>query len=195
MLADLPPPLIEPDPLPYEARLDSRPAGAIRGVVIHCTETPDLASARRIGEQARYPSGTGNSGHFYIDLDGRIVQYVAIERVAHHVRGHNADSIGIELVNLGRYPLWLHAGHQAMDTPYTEAQIVALRALLGELERRLPDLEWIAGHEDLDREQVPAEDDPGRNVPRKRDPGPMFPWTTVLEGSRLQRLPAALDGT
>lgn len=187
MLVDLPPPLIEPVPLPYEAQLEARPISAIRGVVIHCTETPDLASARQMGEQARYPSGTGNSGHFYIDLDGRILQYVAIERVAHHVRGRNADSIGIELVNRGRYPLWLHAGHQAMEAPYTPAQIEALRALLGELERRLPELDWIAGHEDLDREWVPAEDDPGQRVPRKRDPGPMFPWQAVLAGSRLRR--------
>ena len=190
MLADLPPPLIEPDPLPYEARLEARPPEAIRGLVIHCTETPDLDSARRIGETERYPSGTGNSGHFYIDLDGRILQYVGIERIAHHVRGHNAQSIGIELVNRGRFPHWLHAEHQAMEAAYSAAQIGALRALIGELERQLPSLEWIAGHEDLDREQVPAEDNPQRRVPRKRDPGPMFPWPAVLEGSRLQRIEA-----
>ncbi len=185
MLPDLPPP-IDVEPLPYEARLDARPLTAIRGVVIHCTETPDLASARRIGERAVYPSGTGNSGHFYIDLDGRILQYVAPERIAHHVRGHNADTLGIELVNRGRYPHWLHAEHQAMNTPYSEAQVSALRGLLADLERRLPDLQWIAGHEDLDREQVPAADQPEVQVARKRDPGPQFPWATVLEGSRLE---------
>lgn len=187
MLPDAPPPLIEIDPLPYEARLESRPLEAIRGVVIHCTETPDLASARQIGERTVYPSGTGNSGHFYIDLDGRILQYVAPERIAHHVRGRNADTLGIELVNRGRYPHWLHASHQDMLTPYTEPQIAALRALLAELEQRLPDLVWIAGHEDLDRETVPATDQPATRVARKRDPGPQFPWEAVLEGSRLAR--------
>ncbi|WP_425511244.1 N-acetylmuramoyl-L-alanine amidase [Pseudomarimonas salicorniae] len=187
-MPDAPPTTIEIDPLPYETRLEARPTAAIRGVVIHCTETPDLARARRIGEEVRYPSGTGNSGHYYIDLDGRTLRYVAPERIAHHVRGHNADSIGIELVNRGRYPHWLHADHQAMDTPYTPAQIAALRRLLAELESRLPTLEWIAGHEDLDREQVPAADDPSRQVPRKRDPGPMFPWDEVLAGSRLRRV-------
>lgn len=190
MLADLPPPPILPEPLPWEQRLEVRAADAIRGVVIHCTETPDLATARRLNEAILYPSGTGNSGHFYIDLDGTVYQYVEIRRIAHHVRGHNADTVGIELVNRGRHPHWLARQQPTMDTPYTDAQIEALRALLGELERRLPSLTWIAGHEDLDREWVPASDDPSVLVPRKRDPGPMFPWERVLEGSRLRR-PAA----
>lgn len=187
MIADLPPPLFDHEPLPYEARLETRELAAIRGVVIHCTETPDLASARRIGEVAVYPSGTGNSGHYYIDLDGRIVQYVAPERIAYHVRGRNADTLGIELVNLGRYPNWLDAGHQSMDAPYTDAQIAALRRLLSDLESRVPGLAWIAGHEDLDRERVPAADQPAIRVQRKRDPGPRFPWARVLQGSRLKR--------
>jgi N-acetylmuramoyl-L-alanine amidase len=80
-----------------------------------------------------------------------------------------------------------------MDTPYPAAQIAALRALLGELERRLPSLEWIAGHEDLDPESVPAEDDPALKVRRKRDPGPLFPWPEVLAGSRLQRRPGTVS--
>jgi N-acetylmuramoyl-L-alanine amidase len=194
MPAELPAPSIEQEPLPYEARLDARPLAAIRGVVIHCTETPDLASARAIGEQVRYASGTGNSGHLYIDLDGRIVEFVRAGRIAHHVRGHNGDSLGIELVNRGRHPHWLRSDHQAMDEPYTAAQIGALRALLADLERRLPGLEWIAGHEDLDRQFVPAEDNPGIRVRRKRDPGPLFPWHEVLLGSRLQRRSAASAG-
>ena len=54
-------------------------------------------------------------------------------RSAHHTRGYNARSIGIELVNTGRYPHWLDSRQQAMDEPYTDAQIAALIALLQRL--------------------------------------------------------------
>ena len=180
------------DPLPYEDRLDARPLGQIDLVVIHCTELPDLATARRFGEEVRYPSGTGNSGHYYIDRDGHVARYIAPERVAHHVRGYNARAIGIELVNRGRWPDWLDSRHQAMDEPYTPAQVQALIALLRELAQHYPALRYIAGHEDLDREEVPASDDPQLRVTRKRDPGPQFPWNAVLAAVPLQRLqPAA----
>lgn len=188
MLPDLPPPVIHVDPLPYESRLEARPLARIRTVVIHCTETPDLASARAFGEKVLYPgSGTGNSGHYYIDRDGTTFRYVSPDRVAHHVRGHNADSIGIELVNRGRYPHWLDSRHQAMDEPYPAEQVQALVALLRQLEAELPGLERIAGHEDLDRSTEPASNDPRLQVPRKRDPGPRFPWDQVLAGTRLVR--------
>ena len=46
MLPDLPPPSVHIEPLPYEARLDPRPRAQVDLVVIHCTELPDLATAR-----------------------------------------------------------------------------------------------------------------------------------------------------
>jgi N-acetylmuramoyl-L-alanine amidase len=156
-------------------------------VVIHCTELPDLAMARVYGERVHYPSGTGNCGHFYIDRDGRIEQYAPPERIAHHVRGWNGRSLGIELVNTGRYPHWLAADHQAMEEPYTAAQIASLIALLQALCREIPTLTQIAGHEDLDTEWVAASDNPALQVPRKRDPGPLFPWAAVLEALPLRR--------
>ena len=110
------------------------------------------------------------------------------ERVAHHVRGYNPRSIGIELVNTGRYPDWLDSRHQAMDEPYADAQIESLIALLSGLRGALPNLRWIAGHEDLDTARVPASDDADKTVARKRDPGPLFPWERVLAAVPLQRL-------
>ena len=59
-------------------------------------------------------------------------------------------------------------------------------ALLADLQARIPSITQIAGHEALDTDEVEASDDPARLVRRKRDPGPMFPWTRVLAGSRLQ---------
>ncbi len=182
-------PSVHVDPLPYEARLEPRPLAQVDLVVIHCTELPDLAAAREFGERILYPdSGTGNSGHFYIDRDGSCHRYAAPGRIAHHVRGHNPRSIGIELVNTGRWPHWLDSRHQAMDEPYPDAQIDALAGLLAMLQAQIPSLQWIAGHEDLDRERVAASDDPAIEVARKRDPGPMFPWAKVLAATSLKRL-------
>ncbi len=180
---------VQIDPLPYELKLDARPLSQIDLIVIHCTETPTLASAREFGERVLYAgSGTGNSGHYYIDRDGRTVLYVRPDRVAHHVRGYNPRSIGIELVNTGRYPHWRDSTHQAMNEPYPEAQIAALLALLKQLQREFPNVRYIAGHEDLDREMEQALDDPKVQVPRKRDPGPLFPWQRVMERIELERL-------
>ena len=179
-------------PLPYEALLDERPRNRIDLVVIHCTELPDLAMARSFGERALYDSGTGNSGHYYIDRDGSVHQYVAVERIAHHVRGYNPRAVGIELVNTGRYPDWLAAGSQSMAEAYTEQQIIALTALLNQLQRELPSLKFIAGHEELDTTQVPASDDEEVLVHRKLDPGPLFPWHRVMRDITLQRLDPAL---
>jgi len=132
-------PRIEKNHLPYVPRLDTRPLEVIELVVIHCTELPDLAAARTYGEKVLYPeSGTGNSGHWYIDRDGRIVEYVPPQRIAHHVRGRNQRSLGIELVNLGRWPDWLDSRRQTPDDTYPPAQIAALRALLHFLHASLP---------------------------------------------------------
>jgi N-acetylmuramoyl-L-alanine amidase len=177
-------------PLPYEQQLEARAPSAIELVVIHCTELPDLATAREYGERVHYASGTGNSGHFYIDRDGTVHAFVRPERVAHHVRGHNPRAIGIELVNSGRYPDWLDSRRQAMDEPYTEAQLGALVALLRVLAERYPTLRQVAGHEDLDTEEVAASDDPTQRVRRKRDPGPRFPWERVLREVPLERIGA-----
>jgi N-acetylmuramoyl-L-alanine amidase len=186
MFADLP---VHDWPLPYEAQLEARSSAAIELVVIHCTELPDLATAREYGERVIYEdSGTGASGHFYIDRDGSVHVWVSPERIAHHVRGHNARSIGIELVNRGRYPHWLDSHHQVMDEPYPAAQIEALIALLSALKMHFPNLRHIAGHDQLDIGEVPASDDASIMVRRKLDPGPLFPWDRVIEASGLERL-------
>ena len=181
-------PIVRVALLPYAERLAPRALDEVDLVVIHCTELPDLASARRFGEQVHYPqSQTGNSGHFYIDRDGSIHQYVPVDRSAHHTRGFNTRSIGIELVNTGRYPDWLDSRRQAMDEPYAPVQVDALVAMLQHLQSTLPALRWIAGHEDLDTTEVEASDDPGRRVRRKRDPGPLFPWAPVCAAIELRR--------
>lgn len=172
--AVLPSPPITYAPLSYESRLARRTLRNIDMVVIHCTELPDMAMAREYGERVLYDSGTGNSGHYYIDRNGSIQQYVALERVAHHVRGHNPHTLGIELVNSGRYPHWLDSRHQQMHEPYPDAQINALVTLLQWLEQQLPSVRRIAGHEALDTTQEAASDDPRARSSASATPGRCF---------------------
>lgn len=179
------------DLLPYVQRLDSRCTDHISLVVIHCTELPDMAMARVYGEKIHYPEKqTGNSGHFYIDRDGAIQQWVPLDRIAHHVRGFNPQSIGIELVNNGRYPNWFQSGHQLMSEPYPALQIKALVSLLNHLRCEIPGLKHVAGHEDLDTGMIPSEDKPDIKIRRKLDPGVLFPWSGLLKQIPLHRLMA-----
>ena len=186
---------IRQDPLPYSQRLDSRCTDYISLVVIHCTELPDMAMARVYGEKVLYPEKqTGNSGHFYVNRDGSIEQWVPLGRVAHHVRGFNPQSIGIELVNSGRYPDWFHASHQVMSEPYPDLQIKALVALLNHLQTELSSLKKVAGHEDLDSGMIPSEDKPDIMIRRKLDPGLLFPWSGLMKRISLHRFMAPSYG-
>lgn len=198
-------------PLPYQPLLATRTLSQIDLLVIHCTELPDLATAREYGERLLYPTqehsginvgsgtekpaslktGTGNSGHFYIDRDGSIEQWIDPQHIAHHVRGFNPRSVGIELVNLGRYPDWFHSARQHMTERYPQAQIDALLALIRYLRETLPALRQICGHTELDQERIPASDNAAVHVYRKLDPGPLFPWLRVLHECGLQALTAS----
>jgi len=175
-------------PLSYVDRLDKRPIDSSEMIVIHATELPDLGTAREYGERIHYEaSDTGNSGHFYIDRDGGLEKWVPIERVAHHVRSHNRRSVGIELVNRGRWPHWLDSRHQEWNEHYSRTQIEALVALLKKLRSNLPNLEHIAGHDELDTGLVDASDDASIKVQRKVDPGPLFPWDEIESRVGLKR--------
>lgn len=174
-------PVIVRNHLSYVARLKPREPATIDLAVIHCTELPDRAAARKFGEEIHYPeSGTGNSGHYYIEQNGGIEQWVPEDRVAHHVRGFNERSIGIELDNRGRYPSWFDSRQQKMTERYTLPQLNSLIGLINRLSVQLPSLQWIAGHEDLDRTRIPSTDNPSVFVNRKMDPGPQFPWKEVI---------------
>ena len=175
-------------PLHYFDRLAHRPLEAVKLAVVHATELPSLSEARVYGERIHYQeNATGNSGHFYIDRDGSVECWVPPERVAHHVRDFNRQSVGIELVNRGRFPNWLDRASQGWHEPYSEAQLGALEDLLNQLRLTLPALHYITGHDQLDVTMVQATDDTGQGhqVRRKVDPGPLFPWSRVLDTTQL----------
>jgi len=173
--------------LSYNDNLEKRDTASIESIVLHCTELPTLEMAGEYGERIVYEgSRTGNSGHYYIDRDGTVYRYVRDNRVAHHVAGHNHHSIGIEIVNNGRYPHWFHSTHQAPTEEYTETQINSLRKLLRYLKKQYPHISRLSRHSDLDTRKIKAEDNPAVLIHRKIDPGPLFPWKEVLaEWNRL----------
>ena len=181
-------PIIHENLLPYVSSLESRSNESINLAVIHCTELPDLATAREYGQRIRYSTtATGNSGHYYVERSGRIEQWVPLKRIAHHVRGYNERSVGIELDNKGRYPDWFDSRKQAMTDFYPLSQINSLVNFLLKLSAELPNLKWIAGHESLDTSQVRASDNPELFVCRKSDPGPLFPWQELLAKISLEK--------
>jgi N-acetylmuramoyl-L-alanine amidase len=191
-------PQIKRLPVSYQQRLAPRSAEQIDLLVLHCTELPDLESARRYAEQIHYTeSQTGACGHLYVAKSGSVFEYVDPLRVAHHCVGYNERSIGIELDNLGRYPDWHHLRHQSLTDPYPEAQIQSLIALIEHLQGQFPKLHWMAGHEQLDTRLLPAADDPESRIRRKVDPGPLFPWGRMqahFAGRLLHAVPSGSSG-
>lgn len=160
----------------WNSELRKRDLGEIDMVVLHCTEEPDLAAARRLADETT----EGIAGHIYIDRDGKIEQWVDSDRICSHTYGYNERSIGIEIVNLGRYPDHFRSDNQQMTEPFTEGQENSLRKLLVRLVEELPNLNTMARHSDLDKRLRPASDNPSIQVRRRLDPGPMFPWGEFL---------------
>ncbi|GGX76128.1 N-acetylmuramoyl-L-alanine amidase [Streptomyces hiroshimensis] len=165
----------------WHHRLPERRLDTITAVVLHATELPDFDEALLEADKTarESESGRGMCGHLYIDRDGTVHQLVPLERVAQHVRGHNTSSIGIELINRGRYPRWFDADHQTPTEPFPAAQVQSLLEVLRTLHSECPRLTELYRHSDLDTALVPAADRSEVKVHRRIDPGPLFPWTDV----------------
>ncbi|MFI6693505.1 N-acetylmuramoyl-L-alanine amidase [Streptomyces sp. NPDC050433] len=165
----------------WHTLLPARNEADISMVVLHATELPDMAAAWAEAEKSASASdsGRGVCGHLYVDQDGTVYRLVPFDRVAFHVQGFNTPSIGIELVNRGRYPNWFTSWGQQPTEKFPPAQIEALRALLRSLREQYPAIVELRRHSDLDERLVPAEDQPEKMVRRRIDPGPLFPWNVV----------------
>lgn len=162
--------------LPFCDELPSRPDTSIDTVILHCTELPTLEQSFAVAEQDRLH----RSGHLYIDRDGSIYRLVPEDRVARHTRGWNERSIGIELINRGRYAEWFDSRRQVPTEGYPAPQIDALKNILGYLRVRFPSLSKLLRHSDVDLREVPSSDNPDVLVRRRIDPGPLFPWNETL---------------
>lgn len=148
--------------------------GPVRKVVLHATGGPDCDASRRFRGgtldgivQHFLRNRSRISIHYVIGRDGRVVAMVPESQIAWHVRGHNRDSIGIELVNDG----------DGLDE-YTTPQIDALIDLLsGLLVRHRLSVDAIKTHDELDNSNIRCN---GVVIKRKQDPGRAFPLEWVI---------------
>lgn len=119
-----------------------RGGASISHIVTHYTGTN--ASAHNNLVYFSRP-GAKCSAHYFVDTDGGIYQSVAEENTAWHAGNWavNTHSIGIEVVSAG--------------SDFTEAQIEALRVLVGELKAKyqIPDANVIR-HFDVTGKRCPA---------------------------------------
>lgn len=169
---------------PAQARGSGPPrTQAIDMVVIHTTGGPtcDPKSGRPVWVRAgtlaanmRFIEAHPKLGiHYMIDRDGTLRRSVPEDQVAHHVFGHSARSIAIELINDG----------DGVD-PFPEAQIQAVTALIQDIaQRRGLTRQAVQRHSDLDRTLMPCD----RTQRRKVDPGPAFPLQAVLDAAFPER--------
>lgn len=145
----------------------------VRQVVIHATGGPDCNPSRQFrggtldGIVTHFLRSQGKiSIHYLIGRDGEMVRMVPEAMVAHHVRGQNRDSIGIELINDG----------DGKD-PFPDIQIATLTDLLREILQRYDlAVSDIKGHSALDDTVLTCN---GKPIKRKQDPGAVFPWETL----------------
>jgi N-acetylmuramoyl-L-alanine amidase len=116
----------------------------INRIIIHCTATPEGRhhTAADIDRWHRERGWAGNGYHFVIQLDGTRETGRPIEQAGAHVKGHNADSIGIVYVG------GCDRNMRPKDTR-TDAQKTGLLCLLRELRAKWPKAQ-IIGHNDLD---------------------------------------------
>ena len=107
--------------------------------------------------------------HYMIDRDGTLKRSVPEDQIAHHVFGHSAQSIAIELVNDG----------DGLD-PFPPAQLSAVTALIQDIAKRHRlTRQAVKRHSDLDFGVMPCD----RSKRRKLDPGAAFPFEAVLNAA------------
>jgi N-acetylmuramoyl-L-alanine amidase len=152
---------------------------AVNMVVIHSTGGPTCDA--KTGQQIWVKSGKLAANmrfieahpklgiHYMIDRDGTLVRSIPEDQIAHHVFGHSARSIAIELINDG----------DGLD-PFPEAQLQAVTALIKDIaKRRGLARQAIKRHSDLDFGVMPCD----RSKRRKVDPGAAFPFEAVLDAA------------
>lgn len=173
----------------------TKDAGVDR-VVIHSTFAKALPRARWFGRDevfAVWRAQRDESGsrflstHYFVDRAGGIHQLVPETVVAHHAKGFNHRSIGIELAGIADEFVKeaRKNGATEQDLDYTPAQYSALDRLLEHVRATRPQIKAIR-HSD-----IWEADAAGEYKARKSDPGARFDpaklsnaieWTTAHAG-------------
>lgn len=116
----------------------------IRALVVHCSATP-AGKPFRAADIDRWHRDQGWSGigyHYVLTLDGSIEPGRPLDEAGAHVKGHNADSIGICYIG------GMNAQNTAPADTMNERQAEALLLLLQGLRARWPNA-GICGHRDF----------------------------------------------
>ena len=116
---------------------------AIDELVVHCSATP-AGKPFRAADIDKWHRGQGWDGigyHYVIPLDGSIEPGRELEKVGSHVKGHNANSIGICLIG------GVGADGKPANT-FNQRQFDALELVLHGLRARWPRAQ-ILGHRDF----------------------------------------------
>lgn len=122
----------------------------VNEIIIHCADTrPEWMAGQptkaKVSEIRRWHvEGRGWSDigyHYVIDRDGTVVEGRPVERTGAHVKGHNANSIGICLIG----------GHGGASTDafldnFTQDQDEAIRELVFKLRMQFPSIDKTTGH-------------------------------------------------
>lgn len=114
-------------------------------IIVHCTANR-AGSALRMSDIDRYHRSLGwkcCGYHYVIPVDGSIETGRPEEMVGAHCRNHNRHSIGVAYVG------GLSEDGSRPEDTRTEAQKVALRRLVGELQERYPNA-LVVGHSELE---------------------------------------------
>lgn len=116
----------------------------IKYIALHCTAGAQSASVPEVMQVFSARGWSRPGYHYLITSDGTIHQLVDESQISNGVKGHNRETINIAYtggVDISRKTL------PPVDNR-TEAQRVALRALVRDLKRRYPDA-TVQGHRDF----------------------------------------------
>lgn len=116
---------------------------AINALVVHCSATPAGKAFRASDiDRMHRDQGWDSIGyHFVICLDGSVEPGRPVAEVGAHVKGHNANSIGVCLIG------GIDANRKSANT-FNERQFDALALLLRGLRAQHPSAS-IRGHRDF----------------------------------------------
>ena len=116
----------------------------IKKIVIHCTATREgqAHTAKDIDSWHRLRGWDGIGYHWVVQLDGTIEKGRDEARPGSHVKGHNADSIGVVYVG------GLAANGQTPKDTRAPEQKRALKSLMITLQAKYPGTS-VLGHRDL----------------------------------------------
>ena len=118
----------------------------IQHIVVHCSETNDIHSAKELmqmyEDEERPPFGF----HFIVDELGNVQTGIDVAKVGYHCSYPGIEYSGIAVCYLGGKQ---EVSGEIIDTR-TDAQMVALRAVVSTLKTMFPDAE-ISGHNNWDR--------------------------------------------